>query len=296
MAVFPVAQEAQDWMNACVEGHATAKKKKHPAQGQGQGHGQSGDGGSSGGGGGGGGLSSNSTDDAEKELEKRIAADLQRKRQLLLRTPESDWMNEVPGDDEGSSSDEADLDSLDDEDNNGAEGSTTSSSERHAFVGRRKETSQPTISSRGPLGAAATAAAAAAAAAPVSPLRQSAPALTQSPASSKLRWKAGQLLSEGKCVRFFQAMNLDTGSTMAVRETTFPAPLPAAKKDAVERTLRYVQRLSSATIVPCKGHEWLPGAATTILVFLPDLRGGSLESLIRTFGPIPELSILRKLG
>ncbi len=285
LAVFAVAQEAQDWMNACVEARAAGKKKKHPAK-AGDSRGAIANSGSA----------ASSTDDAEKELEKRIADDLKRKRELLLKTPEADWMNEVPPDDasSGSSRDEDDIDSLEDEDNMAVDASTTSSSDRHAFAAPSKRpessSSHPNLSSR------------VVSPQPTSPLRQSAPTLTPppgaaasaaSPSAHKLRWKLGQVLSEGACVRFFQAMNLESGSTMAVRQTTFPAALPPAKAEAIEKTLRYVQRLSSPALVPCKGYEWLPGA-TSINVFLPDLRGGSLESLVRSFGPIPELSIVRK--
>ncbi len=298
LAVFALAQEAQDWMSKCLEtrsnnagtngniGSNNGSNNNRPLSGP--------------------------ASEADKELQKKIADDLNRKKQLLLKTPESDWMHHVSspqpsadsaGDDfEEDEDDEQNKDSLEDDgDDPGAlnTNTTTSSSDRHAIVSSGSASShsyprlpktvqqQPALRVSAPSLMSSNSAASTASAAAI---------MSSPPPPKSLRWKLGQLLSEGAGVRFFQAMNLETGSTMVIRQISFDPPLLRARADAVEKTVRYIQRLASPHLVPCRGFEWLPpaGSFSVLALFLPDLRGGSLDSLVKSFGPIPELSILRK--
>ena len=123
LAVFPLAQDVQEWMNDRLEARLRAKrgakkKKKRLLQGD---------------------DPSSSAEDPE--LDKRIADDLRRKRELLLRTPdpgsEGLWTGE--GKDESSDSTDSLL-----EDEELYEGGSSSSSSSAAVVlptrkeGRRK--------------------------------------------------------------------------------------------------------------------------------------------------------------
>lgn len=277
-AVFAVAQEAQDWLLGCLEARSKVSSKHR-----------------------GGSNSSeldNKSSDADLELQKKIADDLKRKKQLLLKTPDSDWMHHVGsapnadsvGDDFDEDEDEEqNKDSLEDDDAVGSEAATTSSSDRHSV-------SSLTIASSHSFPRTPKAQ-------PV--LRTSAPSLTSGSTtnassatvtapSKSMRWKLGQLVSESEGVRFYQALNLETGSTMAVRQVHFPAPLSRQRCESVEKKVRYLQHLSSPHLVPCRGFEWLPPGNSVLALFLPDLRGGSLDVLVKSFGPIPELPILRK--
>jgi hypothetical protein len=276
--VFAIATEAQDWMSACLDARASAKRA----------------------------LSSGSeykSSDADLELQKKIAHDLKRKKDLLLKTPESDWMHHVSpppnadsiGEDFEDEEEEANKDSLDDDDDDAADGTdhTSSSSDRHNNMpptSTASSNSYPRLPIRSKATTAATTTAAPTATGIRSPpahgtpahLRASAPALSAAAGTDThpLRWKLGQVMSESENVRFYQAMNLETGSTMALRQITFPSALSRNRVEQVEKMTRYLQRLSSPHLVPCRGFEWTV-ANVELVLFLPDLRGGSLESLLK---------------
>lgn len=263
VAVYSIVQDVQDWIVSEVTKEEEAEKKESEKASQKE-------------------QASLATSVAEedKELQRRIEDDLKRKRELLLKTPGSDEFWEY-GDESNSSrefsSTSEDDDSLMLDDDTGAMESTASSSDPAA-----KKAPAAASKTQAPATAATTSAAAA-------PTKQTtAPSATL----NRVRWKLGSMLSEGPLIKFFGALNLESGSHMTIRETTFSPALSESAIESMEKRLRFLRLMGgSHVLVPFNGFEW-SARGTTLLTFMPDIGVGSLDWMVRQFGPMPDLVIV----
>lgn len=101
-----------------------------------------------------------------------------------------------------------------------------------------------------------------------------------------LNWKCGQLLGSGGNGSVYLAMNLDDGQLMAAKKISFDPldPLIAAKISQLQSELIILKSLDHENIVKYFFNERVECSMNIFMEFVP---GGSLENMLRTFGPLP---------
>ncbi|KAJ9449979.1 Mitogen-activated protein kinase kinase kinase 3 [Diplonema papillatum] len=110
------------------------------------------------------------------------------------------------------------------------------------------------------------------------------------PPMPKLNWKKGDMIGRGTFGAVYMGLDLDTGRHIAVKEMDFP---PDLESDAtamrllrnVHRELTFLRTLSHVNIVQYLGME---RRELTVCIFMEYIPGGSILSLIKKFGRIPE--------
>ena len=102
------------------------------------------------------------------------------------------------------------------------------------------------------------------------------------------RWQRGQLLGEGSFGRVLMALDEHSGELQAVKEIPLgPASSPQAEQAAsqLQEELRLLQQLRHQNVVDYAGYQRLDHC---LCIFLRYVSGGSVASLLSSFGPFPE--------
>ncbi|CBH12477.1 protein kinase, putative [Trypanosoma equiperdum] len=93
------------------------------------------------------------------------------------------------------------------------------------------------------------------------------------------------LIGKGSFGVVFQAMNRDTNQIIAVKEIAFTSNADSQLLDTVRRELTTLKLLDHPHIVKFLGGEW---ADNCLRIYLEYVSGGSISSVLRTFGPFQE--------
>nr|CCC91476.1 putative protein kinase [Trypanosoma congolense IL3000] len=93
------------------------------------------------------------------------------------------------------------------------------------------------------------------------------------------------LIGKGSFGVVFQAMNLDTNQIIAVKEIAFASDTSDEVRKAVRREFNTLRVLDHPHVVKCLGAEW---SDTYLRIYLEYVSGGSISSILRTFGPFRE--------
>ncbi|CAD8122453.1 unnamed protein product [Paramecium sonneborni] len=100
----------------------------------------------------------------------------------------------------------------------------------------------------------------------------------------KIRWTPGQVIGQGSFGRVIEAMNLDTGQLMAVKQVM----VDVRNEDriiALEIEIDLLSLMKHKNIVSYYGME---RTEKTLNIFLERVAGGSLSSMLQKFGPFQE--------
>ncbi|XP_004347387.1 mitogen-activated protein kinase kinase kinase 1 [Capsaspora owczarzaki ATCC 30864] len=115
------------------------------------------------------------------------------------------------------------------------------------------------------------------------------PAPSACPLAKTFRWSRGELLGKGAVGRVYKGINEETGQFIAVKEVAM-APGEASKVlEALENEIRLLSQLQHPHVVQYFGVETTNDCTANI--FMEFCPGGSIATILRSFGPLPETLI-----
>ncbi|CAM9115648.1 unnamed protein product [Chrysoparadoxa australica] len=101
---------------------------------------------------------------------------------------------------------------------------------------------------------------------------------------AKIRWKRGEVIGNGVSGTVYKALNLDTGEIMAVKQVEVSA-LDTRDMEAFENEVTMLREHDHPNIVKYFGTERAPDGLSILLEYVA---GGSMRSMLDTFGPFEE--------
>lgn len=102
------------------------------------------------------------------------------------------------------------------------------------------------------------------------------------------KWHKGQLLGEGSFGRVWMALDESSGELQAVKEVPLPAQSSEQAENAasqLQEEIALLQRIQHQNIVDYAGYQRLE---RSLCIFLRYVSGGSVASLLHSFGAFPE--------
>eukprot|EP01059_Diplonema_ambulator_P003199 TRINITY_DN1285_c4_g1_i1.p1 TRINITY_DN1285_c4_g1~~TRINITY_DN1285_c4_g1_i1.p1 ORF type:complete len:616 (+),score=79.50 TRINITY_DN1285_c4_g1_i1:212-2059(+) len=106
----------------------------------------------------------------------------------------------------------------------------------------------------------------------------------------KLNWKKGEIIGRGTFGVVWLGLDLDTGRQIAIKEIDFPPDLQTDENAmkrlrSVQRELNFLKSITHVNIVQYLGMERRDLTVCILMEYVP---GGSLLTLLKKFGKIPE--------
>eukprot|EP00755_Sulcionema_specki_P008580 Sspe_Gene.41333::Locus_19992_Transcript_1_1_Confidence_1.000_Length_3096::g.41333::m.41333 len=113
------------------------------------------------------------------------------------------------------------------------------------------------------------------------------PQATDEAKQQQMRWKPGKYIGHGAVGRVYVGLNQDTGKLMAVKKITFDAKDQNVLKmlNDLQREVKILRQVAHPNIV---GYKCTVRTGNTVNIFMEYVPGGSIQSLVKQFGPLSE--------